>query len=65
MYLACILDASSQRCIGWHLSREMNTQMTSRALQQAIAERHPHVSSYLFQRTSLMEHIDCIAPYST
>lgn len=41
MYLACILDASSRRCVGWHLSREMNTQMTSRALQQAIAERHP------------------------
>ena len=26
---------------GWHLSREMNTQMTSRALQQAIRERCP------------------------
>ncbi|MGH2481748.1 MAG: IS3 family transposase, partial [Ktedonobacteraceae bacterium] len=34
-YLACILDAYSRRCVGWHLSREMNTQMTSRALQQA------------------------------
>jgi len=42
VYLACILDAYSRRCIGWHLSREMNTQMTSRALQQAIVERHPH-----------------------
>lgn len=41
VYLACILDAFSRRCVGWHLSREMNTQMTSRALQQAIAERHP------------------------
>lgn len=37
VYLACILDASSRRCVGWHLSREM----TSRALQQAIAQRHP------------------------
>lgn len=42
VYLACILDAFSRRCVGWHLSREMNTQMTSRALQQAIAERQPH-----------------------
>lgn len=41
VYLACILDAYSRRCIGWHLSREMNTQMTSCALRQAIAERHP------------------------
>lgn len=40
VYLACILDAYSRRCVGWHLSREMNTQMTSRALQQAIGERH-------------------------
>ena len=41
VYLACILDAFSRRCVGWHLSREMNTQMTSSALHQAIAERHP------------------------
>jgi putative transposase len=41
VYLACILDAYSRRCIGWHLSREMNTQMTSCALQQAIVERCP------------------------
>jgi transposase InsO family protein len=41
VYLACILDAYSRRCVGWHLSREMNTQMTSRALQQAIGERCP------------------------
>ncbi len=41
VYLACILDAYSRRCVGWHLSREMNTQMTSRALQQAVRERHP------------------------
>lgn len=41
VYLACILDAFSRRCVGWYLSREMNTQMTSRALQQAIRERCP------------------------
>lgn len=41
VYLACILDAYSRRCVGWHLSREMNTQRTSCALQQAIRERHP------------------------
>jgi putative transposase len=41
VYLACILDAFSRRCVGWHLSRDMNTQMTSCALHQAIVERHP------------------------
>lgn len=41
VYLACILDAFSRRCVGWELSRDMTTQMTSRALQQAIAVRHP------------------------
>lgn len=41
MYLACILDAFSRRCIGWHLSRDMTTQLTLTALQRAITERHP------------------------
>src|SRR5438477_6198773 len=41
VYLACILDAFSRRCVGWHLSREMTTQLTLTALQHAIAERHP------------------------
>jgi putative transposase len=41
VYLACILDAFSRRCIGWHLSREMTTQLTRSALHQAMVERHP------------------------
>ncbi len=41
VYLACILDAFSRRCVGWHLSREMTTHLTLTALQRAIAERHP------------------------
>jgi transposase InsO family protein len=43
VYLACILDAFSRRCVGWSLSREMNTQMTSYALHQAIVERRPQL----------------------
>jgi putative transposase len=50
VYLACILDAYSRRCVGWHLSREMNTRMTSHALQQAIGERQP--------RPGLIHHSD-------
>jgi transposase InsO family protein len=41
VYLACILDAFSRRCVGWHLSREMTTQLTLAALKHAIAERRP------------------------
>jgi putative transposase len=41
VYLACVLDAFSRRCVGWHLSREMTTQLTRSALHQAIVERHP------------------------
>ena len=41
VYLACILDACSRRCVGWHLSRDMTTQLTLAALRQAIEQRHP------------------------
>ena len=41
VYLACILDACSRRCVGWALSREMTTQLTLAALRRAIAERQP------------------------
>ena len=41
VYLACILDAFSRRCVGWHLSRDMTTQLTLTALKQAIVERRP------------------------
>ena len=57
VYLACILDAYSRRCVGWYVSREMNTQMTSRALQQAIAERHP--------RPGLIHHSDRGVQYAS
>jgi putative transposase len=41
VYLACILDAFSRRCVGWYLSREMTTQLTLAALTHAIGERRP------------------------
>ncbi len=50
VYLACILDAFSRRCVGWHLSRDMTTQLTLTALRRAIKERHP--------RAGLIHHSD-------
>jgi transposase InsO family protein len=36
-----MLHAFSRRCVGWHLARDMSTQLTLAALHQAIVERQP------------------------
>lgn len=41
VYLACVLDAWSRRCVGWHLSHTIDTHLSLAALNQAIAERQP------------------------
>ena len=41
VYLACVLDAFSRRCIGWHLSRDIDTRLTLAALNTPIAARRP------------------------
>ena len=40
-YLAAILDAYSRRCVGWCLSRSIDTRLTLRALEMALATRRP------------------------
>ena len=40
-YLAAILDAYSRRCVGWCLSRQIDTRLTLRALEMALATRRP------------------------
>jgi putative transposase len=42
-YLAAILDAYSRRCVGWHLSRFIDTSLTLWALEMALATRRPAV----------------------
>lgn len=39
VYLACIIDAYSRRCVGWHLSRHMGAQLVLAALEHALASR--------------------------
>lgn len=39
--LACVLDACSRRCIGWHLLRTIDTTLALAALDHAIAARQP------------------------
>jgi putative transposase len=40
-YLACVLDAYSRRCVGWKLSRQIDTQLTLDALDMALIQRRP------------------------
>jgi transposase InsO family protein len=40
-HLAAILDAYSRRCVGWALSRCIDTQLTLAALERALALHHP------------------------
>jgi putative transposase len=41
VYLACILDAYSRRCVGWRLSRRIDAALTLAALDHALARRRP------------------------
>jgi putative transposase len=40
-YLAAILDAYSRRCVGWYLSRQIDTCLTLSALEMALSSRQP------------------------
>jgi putative transposase len=42
IYLAVLLDAFSRRCIGWAVSRHIDTQLTLSALQMALNTRTIH-----------------------
>ena len=42
IYLAVLLDAFSRRCIGWAISRHIDTQLTLSALQMALNMRTIH-----------------------
>jgi len=41
VYLACMLDGYSRRCVGWKLSRQIDTQLTLDALEMALTQRQP------------------------
>jgi putative transposase len=39
VYLACLLDAYSRKCIGWSLARRMDSSLPLQALEMALRER--------------------------
>jgi putative transposase len=41
VYLACLLEACSRRCIGWKLARQIDTRLTLAALEMALDLRQP------------------------
>jgi putative transposase len=41
VYLASLLDAYSRRCVGWRLSRDIDTALTLAALESALGARQP------------------------
>jgi putative transposase len=41
VYLATILDAYSRRCVGWHLSPTIDTQLALSAVERALTLRQP------------------------
>ena len=40
-YLAAVLDAFSRLCVGWHLSKDIDTGLTLTALEMALHQRQP------------------------
>jgi putative transposase len=40
-YLAALLDSFSRYCVGWHLSRDIDTRLTLAALEMALSRRCP------------------------
>src|SRR5258706_11369012 len=57
VYLACLLEAFSRRCIGWKLSRQIDTSLTLAALEMAIERRQP--------RRGLIHHSDRGVQYAS
>lgn len=66
VFLAVIVDVFSRRCIGWELSRHIDTQLTLNALHEALKTRRAddmagliHHSDQGVQYAS-QEYVDCL-----
>lgn len=57
VYLAMLLDAYSRSCVGWRLSRAIDTQLTLAALERALSTRAP--------RPGLIHHSDQGVQYAS
>ncbi len=57
VYLACLVDGYSRRCVGWALSRTIDTDLTLAALEVALTTRQP--------RPGLIHHSDQGVQYAS
>ena len=57
VYLACVLDAFARRCVGWKLSRQIDSRLTLAALERALTQRQPV--------PGLIHHSDRGVPYAS
>jgi transposase InsO family protein len=64
VYLACVLDAYSRKCIGWSLSRSLDTSLPLQALEMALAQRkaRSRIDSPLRSRSTVLQPDLCEAP---
>lgn len=70
IYLAVVLDLSSRKCIGWDLSRNMDSQLTMNALDRALKSRRTesiqgliHHSDQGVQYAS-KDYVDCLRKHN-
>ncbi len=66
VFLAVIIDVFSRRCIGWDLSRHIDTQLTLNALHKALETRRIEVLKSLIHHSdqgvqyASQEYVDCL-----
>lgn len=59
LYLAILLDAYTRKCVGWHLSKHIDTDLVMTALQKAFESRGP------FDISGLVHHSDRGVQYAS
>ena len=70
IYLAVVLDLYSRKCIGWELSRNINSQLTMNALDRAIENRWSESAQGLVNHSdqgvqyASHDYVDCLKEHS-
>ena len=68
IYLAVVLDLYSRKCIGWELSRNINSQLAMNALDRAIENRWSESAQGLVhhsdQGVQSHDYVDCLKEHS-
>ena len=65
VYLAVVIDVYSRRCIGWKMSRHIDTDLTLKALQNALEARGPGLAGLVHHsdqgvQYANREYVECL-----